>query len=195
MKFNTEKFTQIMEPMKHKGAQATSHHWSTKWVHWVAAALLAFGAIANGDVTGALFSHSAMMTETLVGVAIAVLYTFLWFSVRRKGDGSRLPSNAPKWERLLAKVVHLSIYGSIAAVLLSGFAMAYLAPTDIIVNAPAHEILQMSNRFSFVRDFHEFVSGVLGWAFGLHFVGALWHRVVRRDGVMQSISIVKRKAV
>jgi cytochrome b561 len=188
-----ETINHIAGEMRHKGEQAKAHSWSTKWVHWAAAGLLAFGAIANGDVTGALFSPAAMQTEVFVGIGIAALYGYLWFWVRGPGGGSRLPSDAPRWERMLAKIVHLTIYGSIAAVLASGFGMAWLAPTDLVVDAKAHRILDMTSTFSFIRDFHEFTSGVLGWAFGLHLCGALWHRIVRRDGVMQSISVLKRR--
>jgi cytochrome b561 len=178
--------------MKHKGGQASPHSWSTKWVHWAAAALLAFGAIANGDVTDALFSPAAMRTEVIAGVGIAALYSYLWFWVRGPGGGSRLPADAPGWERKLAKIVHLTIYASIAAVLFTGFGMAFLAPTDLVVDVEAHRILDMTPAFSFIRESHEFASGVLGWAFGLHVTGALWHRIVRRDGVMQSISVLRR---
>jgi cytochrome b561 len=194
MKFSAETFAQAIELMKHSGAQAAPHHWSTKWVHWVAAGLLAFGAIANGDVMGALFDPSAMRTETFVGIGIALLYGYLFFFVRRRGGGSRLPKNSPFWERWLAKSVHFGLYASIVAVLASGFAMAYLARTDLVVNSPAEQILSMTSRFDIIRDFHSGVANILGFLFGLHFVGALWHRFVRCDGVMQSISPLKCKS-
>jgi cytochrome b561 len=187
------KLAGIADLMRHRGRHAVQHTWSTRWVHWTAAALLAFGAIANGDVTDALFSPAAMRTEVIAGIGITALYAYLWFWVRGPGGGSRLPADAPGWERRLAKIVHLTIYGSIAAVLLTGFGMAWLAPTDLVVDVEAHRILGMTRTFSFIRESHEFASGVLGWAFGLHLCGALWHRVVRRDGVTQSISLLGRK--
>jgi cytochrome b561 len=186
-----QKLKAIADALAHGGAHAKAHTWATKWVHWAAAGFLAFGAIANGDVTDALFSPAAMHTEVYAGIAIAALYGYLWFWVRGSGGGSRLPGEAPRWERMLAKIVHMTIYGSIAAVLLTGFGMAYLAPTDLVVDAAAHRILDMTPTFSFIRETHEFVAGVLGVAFGLHLTGALWHRIVRRDGVMQSISLLK----
>jgi hypothetical protein len=45
------------------------------------------------------------------------------------------------------------------------------------------------SRYDVIRDFHSGVANILAFAFGLHIVGALWHRIVRRDGVMQSISL------
>ncbi len=188
-----QKAAEILGSMKHNGDQATGHTWSTKWVHWLAGGFLAYAGIINGKVVDALFSPSAMQTETIIGAVLAALYLYLWFWVRGLGGGSRLPNDAPRWERQLAKLVYMALYASIAAVLLSGFAMVYLAPTDVIVAAPIHQILHMTSRFAYIRVFHEFASGVLALAFGLHFVGALWHRIVRRDGVMQSISLLKRR--
>ena len=69
--------------------------------------------------------------------------------------------------------------------------MAYLAPSDLIVNADAERILDMTTRFSIARDAHEFFAGLIGWLFGAHLMGALWHRFVRRNGVMQSMSLLK----
>lgn len=186
---NRQELTAVM---KHKGVEAAPHTWLTRWVHWTAAGLLVFAAIANGKATDALFRPAAMQTEVFVGVGIAALFGFLWFWVRGPGGGSRLPADAPGWERKLAKLVHLTIYGAIAAVLLTGFGMAWLAPTSLAVDVPAHRILSMTLAFSVTRRLHEFAFGVLVLAFALHLCGALWHRVVRRDGVMQSISLLLR---
>ncbi len=177
----------LLNSMRSSGSKAKPHTWSTKWVHWLAGGLLAFAGFVNGNVAGALFSPSAMMTETIVGVVLTVLYIYLWFWVRGPGGGSRLPVEAPKWERILAKFVHTGIYVCIAGALLSGFAMAYLAPSDVVVNAPAEEIVSLSQRFANIRDFREFISQSLGWLVALHICGALWHRIVRNDGVLQSI--------
>jgi cytochrome b561 len=180
----------LIQPFQHRGDSARPHTWTTRWVHWAAAALLLFAAVTNGDVTGALFNPGAMRFEVYVGIAMAVFYGFLWLWAKGPGGGSRLPAKAPGWERLLAKIVHYGIYLSIAAILLTGFAMAFLAPSDLVVNAAAEQIVSMFDRFSFARDAHEFAAGLLGWLFGAHFAGALWHWFVRRDGVMQAMSVL-----
>lgn len=190
---NLELINTIRGAWRHDGAMANKHTWVTKWVHWLAAALLLFAVITNGDVTGALFRPSAMQFEVYVGLAMSVCYGFLWLWSRGPGGGTRLPLTAPKWESLLSRGVHTGLYLSIAAILLTGFAMAYLAPTDLIVNGPAEQILDMTSRFSFARDAHEFFAGLLGWLFAAHFAGALWHWFVRRDGVMESIYLWRSK--
>ena len=39
--------------LRYGGGQAAGHHWSTKWVHWTAAALLAYAGNINGEAVGA----------------------------------------------------------------------------------------------------------------------------------------------
>ncbi|MBP1807008.1 cytochrome b [Rubellimicrobium aerolatum] len=181
-----------LAPLRHQGPEAPAHHWATKWVHWVAAALLVFAYVSNGDVTGALRDPSAMRFEVWVGIAVTVAYGALWLLVRSASKGSRLPAEAPWWERLLAGLVHKGIYLSIAAVILTGFAMAWLAPSDVTVIGPGFFGIQTTTRFALARDLHEFMAELLGWLFAAHFVGALWHRVVRHDGVLRSISVLQR---
>lgn len=157
-------------------------------MHWVAAALLLFAVVTNGDVTGALFSPAAMRFETMIGLIRAAFYGGLWLWVRGPGGGTRLPERAPRWEKRLAGLVHSGIYLWIAAIHLTGFAMADLAPTDLVVNAPAARIISMSSRFFMARDVHEFSAGLLGWLFGAHLTGAIWHLIMRQDGVTQAIA-------
>ena len=42
-------------------------------------------------------------------------------------------------------------------------------------------------RFELARETHECAAGLLGWLFDPHDMGALWHRVARRDGVLEAI--------
>lgn len=189
-----ERFGHITEWLRHRGKPAASHTWTTRWVHLFAAALLLFAAVMNGDVTGALFSPSAMNFEVYTGIAVGAVYGFLWFWIRGKGGGSRLPEDAPWWEKRLAGIVHFGLYASIAAILVTGFAMAYLAPSDVVVGVARRQIVDMTRRFSFIRETHEFASGLLGWLFGLHFCGAIWHRIIRKDGVLQSILPFRSKS-
>ena len=187
-----QKLQKMLAQMRYHGAEATGHSWITKWIHWVAIVLLIFAAIRNGDAAGALFHPAALHQEVYVGLVLTVLYVLMWFWVRGPDGGTRLPAGAPWWEQRLSRLVHVSIYLAIGAILLSGFAMAYFAATDVVVDAKAEVVLTMSARFSFLRTFHLVSFAILARLVGLHLIGALWHRFVRHDGVMQSISLFKR---
>lgn len=187
-----QKLQKLLAKMRYVGTPATAHSWVTKWVHWVAIALLIFAAVKNGDASGALFHPAVLHQEVYVGLVLTALYVFLWFWVRGPDGGTRLPKGAPWWEQRLSRLVHVSIYLAIGAILLSGFAMAYFAASDVVVDAKAEVVLTMSPRFSFLRGVHLVGLAILARLLVLHLVGALWHRLVRHDGVMQSISLVKR---
>ena len=187
-----QKLQNTLARMRYIGTPAAAHSWVTRWVHWVAIALLIFAAVKNGDASGALFHPAVLQQEVYVGLVLTALYVFLWFWVRGPDGGTRLPKDAPWWEQRLSRLVHVSIYLAIGAILLSGFAMAYFAAADVVVDAKAEIVLTMSPRFSFLRSAHLVGLAILGRLLALHLVGALWHRFVRHDGVMQSISLFKR---
>ena len=182
----------LLTKMRYVGTPAAGHSWVTKWVHWSAIALLIFAAVKNGDASGALFHPAVMQQEVYVGLFLTGLYVFLWFWVRGPDGGTRLPITAPWWEQRLSRLVHVCIYVAIGAILFSGFAMAYFAASDVVVDAKAEIVLTMSSRFSFFRFVHLAGLVILVRLLALHLVGALWHRFVRHDGVMQSISLFKR---
>ena len=186
------KLQEFLAKMRYAGSPEKGHGWVTKWIHWLAIALLIFAAVKNGDASGALFHPAVLRQEVYVGLVLTGLYAFLWFWVRGPDGGSRLPVSAPWWEQRLSRLVHVCIYVAIGAILFSGFAMAYLAASDVVVDARSEVVLTMSSRFSFMRDVHLAGLVILARLLILHLVGALWHRFVRHDGVMQSISLFKR---
>ena len=190
----TDRLRLRLAALRHDGTRAVGHHWATRWVHGAAAALLAFAAIENGDVTGALTNPDAMRFEVAVGLAVTVAYGALWLIARGPGGGSRMPADATRWERWLAALVHQGIYLAIAGVLLTGFGMGWLASGDVVVNAAGTRVVDLTSRFSLIRDTHEVMAGLLGWLFAAHLAGALWHRLVRGDGVLGSISPFRRAA-
>lgn len=187
-----EKLQKLLAKMRYVGTPAARHSWVTRWVHWVAIALLIFAAVKNGDASGALFDPAVLQQEVYVGLVLTALYVFLWFWVRGPDGGTRLPKDAPWWEQRLSRLVHVSIYLAIGAILLSGFAMAYFAASDVVVDAKAEVVLTMSPRFSFLRGVHLVGLAILARLLVMHLLGALWHRFVRHDGIMQSISLFNR---
>ncbi len=69
-----------------------------------------------------------MHRDVILGAIIALVFLArpIWVYFFR--GGSRLPTDAPRWERAATWISQISIYGSLAAVLASGFMIAYLAP-------------------------------------------------------------------
>src|SRR6185295_17535506 len=119
----------MSEGLRHMGATARPHGTVTRVFHWLGGALLVFAFIENGEETRVLFNPEAMRRDVILGAIVGLVFLVrpIWVYLFR--GGSRLPTDAPRWEKAVTWISHLSIYGSLAAVLASGFLIAYLAPS------------------------------------------------------------------
>jgi cytochrome b561 len=183
MKFNRE----IVETLRHRGGSAAPHGYATRAFHWLGAALLAFAFIENGERTRVLFNSSAMRRDVILGAVIALLFLArpIWVYLFR--GGSRLPFDAPRWEKALTSISQFSIYGSLAAVLLSGFLIAYLAPESHIFRA-RRRIRTDNPLLAGTIRFHVGVSDFLLFIIYAHIAYAFWHWIFRQDGLWESMT-------
>ena len=155
---------------------AKPHGAVAKALHWGTAGMLLYAYIRNGDVTGALDSPSAMNREIMFGLAAGALFAARFFWMRYLNGGrSRLPSDAPRWEHLASKLAHHSLYIAVAAILATGLSI------------PLAQAYGGGGAVRAVVDVHEFVTGAAGALIFAHIAAALWHKLVRRDGIWESI--------
>jgi cytochrome b561 len=153
------------------------HGLVARLLHWLTPLLLAYGFIRNGDVTGALTDPAAMSREIWFGVAVLVIFVprFVWMH-RFNGGASRLPATAPRWERTASRLGHGTLYGAVVAIILTGFSIPLAQSTGnaALVNAAS--------------GFHEFITNVGLAVLAVHVAAAVWHKLVRNDGIWESIS-------
>lgn len=145
-------------------------------LHWGTTALLLFAFIENGDVTNALRDPAAMRMEAWLGLGIVAVFAlrFIWMH-RFNGGASRLPLASPGWERRLAGLAHNGIYVCVAAIVATGL----LIPAALSWGTPFW--------VDAARGLHEFVANGTLVLIGGHIAAALWHKLIRRDGVWESI--------
>lgn len=177
----------IFERLRHPGRSAAPHGPATRAFHWFGAVLLAYAFIENGEATRVLFNSAAMRRDVILGAIIALLFLArpIWIYLFR--GGSRLPADAPRWEKTLTSISQFSIYGSLAAVLASGFAIAYLAPESHVFRA-RRRIRTDNPLLSGVIRFHVGVSDFLLFLIYAHIAYALWHWLFREDGLWESMT-------
>ena len=147
-----------------------------KTLHWGTMLLLLFAYIDNGDVTNALRNPASMRMEAYLGLGVAAVFAlrFVWMQRFNRG-ASRLPTAAPMWEHWASRLAHYSLYLSVLAIVATGL----LIPAAQNWGGPALTRNAV--------DLHEFVTSATLVLIGAHIVAALWHKLVRRDGVWESI--------
>jgi cytochrome b561 len=182
------KFTRdTLESLRHAGRTASPHGYTTRAFHWFGGALLAYAFIENGERTRVLFNSAAMRRDVILGAIITLVFLArpIWVYLFR--GGSRLPTDAPRWEKTTTWISQISIYGSLAAVLASGFVIAYLAPESHILRARRRIRTDNPLLASTIR-FHVGISNFLLFLIYAHIAYALWHWLFREDGLWESMT-------
>ena len=162
------------------------HHGSiAKWLHWATAGLLTYGYLTGVDNLAQLADPALFHRE--IGFAIclglAFLGRFVW--MRWVNGPTRLSATAPRWERVASSLAHNGIYIGVALIVFSGLAIAFGVATP-----------GLSGLFVvFMTGLHEFSLAATAILLLAHVVGAVWHKLVRRDGIWESMLPRRRSKV
>lgn len=157
---------------------AEPHGYITKGIHWVSAGVIAFGYFKGLDDVSQLADPSTFRTEVLFAIALGLLFFVRLFWTKRISGATRLPRNAPGWERVTSKAVHLGLYLTVFGIVLSGLGIALGYATPVLSGIFLTSMIGL----------HEVTLTILPLLLIVHVVGALWHRFIRRDGVFQSMA-------
>jgi cytochrome b561 len=176
----------MMAHHEYKGPYAKAHHWVTRLFHWSTAVLLIYGIVRNAEVTGALFDEQLIFHEVAFSTAVGVLFLGQLVWIRFFAGGSRLSPTAPTWERVASRAVHFSIYALVAFMVITGLMIAHtVLGTPGLVGrgrAAINDPFLVSLLTAHIRG-----SEVLMLLLVIHIAGALWHWVVRKDGVWEAM--------
>lgn len=167
-------------------------HYST-WVrrlHWlvfllVAGALLLIyihGWTARGTVLHAQVKWAHMQ------FGIAVLLVMLpRLLVRSRSKAPPVLPPAPRWQDLLAKMMHLVLYMLLFATPLLGIASRLWnpAPWDFLGIPLPHVPVPDKHFGHAIEDIHETFGNVLMYLAALHAVAALFHHFIQRDNALK----------
>ena len=153
------------------------HGFVTRTIHWLAAGLLVFGYVKGLDDVSQLADQAVFQLEILFALGLGALFTIRLLWTKFFAGDTRLPDDAPRWERKASRIVHLGLYACVFGIVLSGLGIA------LAYSLPALSGLVMSGTIFL----HEVFLNALPVLLFIHIVGALWHRLIRRDGVMESM--------
>lgn len=168
-------------------------------LHWIIAAAvitnLALGLVMDDIARGTPLRVTAFVTHMSIGMSILILSVVLvvW---RLTHKTPSLPDTAPPILNLIARVTQFCLYALILLIPLAGWAMVSAngkgGPTYFgLFSWPALPFVSGATKEAqhAAHEFFEAGHVYLAWAaialVSLHILGALYHRFVARDGVVQ----------
>ena len=158
--------------------QAEPHGFVTKGIHWVSAGLLGYGYLKGLDDVSQLADPALFQFEVTFAALLGVLFLVRFFWTKRVAGASRLPQAAPKWEHVASRWVHIGLYASVFAIVLSGLAIALGYSVPVLGGLFLTAMIGL----------HEVALTITPALILAHVAGALWHKVVRRDAVLESMT-------
>jgi cytochrome b561 len=161
-------------------------------LHWVMAiCILAMLFIGVGMVSTAAPKYLPLVaTHKSLGIAILVL-ALIRLAVRLRYGAPALPADLPEPMKLAAHLSHYAFYFLMIAMPLLGWAMLSAAEYPVVVfggiDLPA--ILPQSDSLhTLLWDAHFYLAFAFFAVVLMHIAAALFHALVRRDGVFESMA-------
>ncbi|MCO6411070.1 hypothetical protein GTW23_23065 [Hoeflea alexandrii] len=175
-----------VQPYRHERTRARAHGAVTRLLHWLVGGLLVYGLVFPADAA-VLADPGRLRIEVAFASVLALLFLVRLLWVSTVGGGSRLPSDAPTWEHVLARLVHGVIYAAVLLMTVTGVALAVTAEAAIAAFGFSAAGLPLMPPQSSLLEVHEALATGLIALIGLHVLGAVWHWLIREDGVWQSM--------
>ena len=158
--------------------QAKQHGFVTKGIHWLSAGLLGYGYLKGLDDVSQLADPALFQFEITFALALGALFLLRLIWTKRVAGSTRLPKDAPRWEHFASRAVHLGLYASVFAIVLSGLGIALGYATPMLGGVFLATMIGL----------HEISLAIMPLLLLAHVAGALWHKIVRRDGVLESMT-------
>ncbi len=146
-----------------------------KLLHWCFIILFSYGIYKQVDDINQLEDISFFRTE-IVFASVFLLFLAFRFFYMTKTQKTSLPSKTPKSQKLAAKIVHFSMYISLAGIAFSGLMIGYFFSLG----------LKDGLLIEFIIGIHEFLVSVIYWLISIHVIAAIYHRL-KNDGVWNSM--------
>ena len=157
---------------------ATPHGFVTRGIHWFSILMIGYGYLKGLDNVSQLADPALLRFEAMFASALGIVFALRLFWTQKFGGATRLPQEAPKWERVASRTVHYGLYGAVFSIVGTGLAIAFAYGSPVLGNL-------------FIKTMifaHEVALTILPVLILTHIAGALWHKVIRRDGVLESMT-------
>ena len=160
-------------------------------LHWVMAAMIvAMLFIGVGMVASVSRRHDFLVAlHKPIGIAVLVLVC-VRIVVRLSSKPPALPEDLPGWQKVAAYGSHLLLYALMLAMPLIGWAMLSAGGYPVTLGGGVQLPALVSAdpvTFVWLRLAHRLLAYLFFATFLLHFAAALYHGLIRRDGVLRAM--------
>ncbi len=161
-------------------------------LHWLmAVCILAMLFIGVGMVSTIMPKYLTLVSiHKSLGIAILVL-ALIRLAVRLRYGAPPLPADLPEPMKLAAELSHYALYALMIAMPLIGWAMMSAADYPVVVFGGWRlpPILPQSDHLhALLWDAHYYLAFCFFALVLLHIAAALFHALIRRDGVFESMA-------
>jgi cytochrome b561 len=161
-------------------------------LHWLmAVCILAMLFIGVGMVTTVMPKYLTLVSiHKPLGIAILVL-ALVRLAVRLRNGTPPLPADLPEPMKLAAQLSHYALYALMIAMPLIGWGMLSAAAYPVVLYGSVHlpAILPQSDELhTLLWNAHFYLAFVFFALLLLHVAAALFHALVRRDGVFDAMA-------
>jgi cytochrome b561 len=165
-------------------------------LHWLMALMIvSMLFIGVGMVTSVSERHDWLLAiHKPLGVAIFVL-AFVRLIVRLRNPPPPLPADLPALQKLAAYASHYLLYALMLTIPLVGWAMLSAGGYPVMLShslrlPPIFPVNAVA--FAVLRHLHAWLAALLLLTFLAHLGAALYHGLIRRDGVLSSMAGIRR---
>ncbi|AXF16718.1 cytochrome b [Paraburkholderia caledonica] len=163
-----------------------------RFLHWTMAPLIvAMLFIGVGMVATVSRAHDTLIAiHKPLGIALLLLVV-IRASVRIRRGSPPLPRDMPASQKIAAKGSHAVLYALMFAMPLIGWAMLSAAGYPLTLWGPLHLPPIAPHNvelFAVLRALHTWLAFALFGTVLLHLAAALFHGLIRRDGVFSSMA-------
>lgn len=164
----------------------------TQLLHWGIVALIVYQLVLVGlfePLKDGVQKSDLIMTHKAVGFSILllVLIRLVW---RALNPVPELPETVTDDERTWSRISHIALYVLMLILPLSGWLMSsaagysinYFSLFEVPVLLPENETLE-----DIFHEVHEVLAGLLVLAVFIHFMAAMKHHFINKDGVLKRI--------
>ena len=153
----------------------TNYTLTARIFHWSFVILFAYGIFKQIENINQL-EDLALLKFEITFALLFILFLVARFVYMTRTQKSSLPPDTPRAQKVLAKVVHYSMYIGMISIAFSGLVIGSLywlgLKSGIIIET--------------LIGWHEVSVSIVYWLVGLHLIGAIYHWF-KDDGVWQSM--------